>query len=109
MFVRRHYYDLSTGETVYSYMMQGSVLQRSVEEDFSTYYQLLERSLEDTGFFEWLEPDEVIEQQFAEHDNVKVENGELVFFNLPEPEYEEPTYEELFEAYNILTGGEVIE
>ena len=107
MFVRRHYYDISSGETVLSYMRQGAVLVGSVEKDFITYDQLLERSTEDTKVFEWLEPDEEIEKQFAEHDGVRVENGELVFFDYPKPE--EPTYEELREAYDILTGGEVIE
>ena len=107
MFVRRHYYDISSGETVLSYMRQGAVLQGSVEKDFNTYEQLAERSLADTGVFEWLEPDADIESMFAEHDGVKVEYGELVFFDYPK--VEEPTYEELREAYNILTGGEVIE
>lgn len=107
MFVRRHYYDLSTGETVFSYMRQGAVLQGSIENDFNTYEQLAERSLADTGVFEWLEPNEAIEKQFTEHDGVKVENGELVFFDLPESE--DPTYDELMEAYTILTGGEVNE
>ena len=109
MFVRRYYYDLSTGETVFSYMRQGAVLQGSVENDFAVYGQLLERSLDNTGFFEWLEPNEAIETQFALHDAARVENGELVFFDLPKPESTEPTYEELFEAYTILTGGEVNE
>ncbi len=105
MFVRRHYYDSLSGETVLSYMRQGAVLLGSVEEDFAFYPQLQNRNLNDTGVIEWLEPDAEIERQFESFYGVRVENGELVFFDLPVSESTEPTYDELMEAYNILTGG----
>lgn len=106
MFVRRYYYDKISGETLLSYVRQGDILQGSIENDFQSHSQLAERSLDDTGVFEWLEPDEAIESQFTAHNGVRVENGELVFFDIPIPESNEPTYEELMEAYTILTGGD---
>lgn len=104
MFVRRYYYDLASGETVLSYMRQGDVLVGSIEQDFERQSALAGRNSNNTGCMEWLTQDAEVELQFSEHDGVRVENGALVFYDIPKPET--PTYEELMEAYNILTGGE---
>lgn len=103
MFVRRYYYDLSTGKTVTSYMRQGAVLQGSVAEDFDVYPELKGKTLDEVGVMEWFVPDAEIETNFSTFDGVKLVDGELVFFNYPVPE--KPTYEELETAYTILTGG----
>ena len=103
MFVRRHYYDLNTGKTVLSYMRQGAILQGSVEEDFEFYPELYNKTANEVGVMEWLNPDEELEGMFRTHDFVKVDEGQLVFYD--NPVTEKPTYDELLAAYNILTGG----
>ena len=105
MFVRRYYYDLASGETVLSYMRQGDVIAGSVSGDYLSQPQLAERSAADTGCMEWLTPDAETEANFLAHNGVKVVDGALSFYDIPVPE-KDPTYEELLEAYNILTGGE---
>lgn len=102
MFIRRHYYDLTDGSTIISYMRRGNVKLGSISEDYAVYGELLGRSEQNTGCMEWTEPDEEIESGFSKASSVKVENGGLVFTMDTTPK---PTYDELLAAYNILTGG----
>ena len=104
MFVRRHYYDIASGETVLSYMLSGDVLTGSIDKDYKRQEALQSRDQAETGCFEWFEPDDEIESKFAQPCVITVVDGELVFTPIEKPE--EPTYEELMEAYTILTGGD---
>ena len=110
-FLRRHYYDKSTGATVCSYMMQGAISIRTAAEDFGVYPELSGRSLDNIGLLEWTAPVAEIEDGFARAYTVTVVDGAPVFdFTppaLPEPEpTPEPT--EMQQALAVLgvdTGG----
>lgn len=105
MFIRRHFYDLSTGETLHSYMMQGYIKPVAIEQDAENY------NLENYGVFEWTEPDEQIEKNFLEAYDVIVDVSktphELVFDFTPPPEpVPEPSYEDYYNAIaEVLEGG----
>lgn len=97
MFIRRLFYDLSTGEALQSYMMQGDIAPVVVEEEAARC------ELENWGVFEWMEPDEQIEKNFSEAYGVTVdvakEPHELVFDFTPPPVPEpEPSYEDYYNA-----------
>lgn len=49
--------------------------------------------------------DELIEITAEEYDEILAE----IYANTPEEDFEEPTYDELWKSYTILTGGEVNE
>lgn len=110
-FLRRHYYDKSTGATVCSYMMQGAISIRTAAEDFGVYPELEGRSLEDTGVLEWTEPVAEIEDGFVRAYTVTVVDGAPVFdFTppaLPEPETTpDPTeMQQALEVLGVDTGG----
>lgn len=113
-YLRRHYYDLSTGAAVCSYMMQGAIKVRLAAEDFAIYPELAGRSLADTGVLEWREPVAEIEDGFARAYGVTVVDGQPVFdFTPPEQEQPEtPDPAEMQAALEILgvettTGGSV--
>lgn len=79
LFLRRFYYDIQTGEQVESYMRQGDIIITTVQDDYNTLQTLQDRTEQNTGLFEWLQPDEDIEQQFATAKTVSVINGKLHF------------------------------
>ena len=100
MFIRRYYYDNTSGETVLSYWMEGSIFLPTIESDYENHEELSNRSTDNTGLFEWTEKDEEIEQNFVDsYDRVSVDvtkdPHELVFdFSpLPEPPIEEDELE----------------
>lgn len=79
LFLRRFYYDIQTGEQVESYMRQGDIIITTVQDDYNTLQTLQDRTEQNTGLFEWLQPDEDIEQQFATATTISVIDGELHF------------------------------
>lgn len=66
MFIRRYYYDKTSGNTVLSYSMDGDIRIQTVQQDYEFYTALSGRNTENTGLFEWLEKDPVIEQNFRD-------------------------------------------
>lgn len=99
MFIRRLFYDLTTGAILQSYTMQGDIIIVTAEEDAEFY------GLENWGVFEWLEPDEQIEKNFSEAYGVTVDVGkephELVFDFTPPPPEPEP-YDEMADMVTAL-------
>ena len=81
MFIRKLYYDLSTGEAVDSYMMQGSVYLTTEVEDYATNPKLRNRTPADTGVLIWTDINEERESKFTAAASVAVDlaTGELIF------------------------------
>lgn len=90
MFIRRHYYDLTNGKTIWSYMMKGNFIIRSIDDELNTIPELRNHTLEDTGVIEWLEPIEDIENKmngtYIISVDISVEPHALVFTEKPKPE-----------------------
>lgn len=90
MFIRRHYYDLTTGETIWSYMLNGNIKKSTVTEELETVAELEGRTLENTGVMEWLEPNTEIEAKMNGDYIVSVDISSvphaLVFTERPKPE-----------------------
>ena len=88
MFVRKLYYDLTTGQAIDSYMMQGSVYLTTEEEDYATNLKLKNRTPADTGVMVWTEYDEARESAFNNAKSVAVDlaTGELIFTERPKKE-----------------------
>lgn len=59
MFVRRLYYDLGSGTTLYSYVMSGDIVILSADEVAAGL------GLANYAYMEWLEPDQAIEDSFT--------------------------------------------
>lgn len=92
-FLRRFYYDLETGKEITYYVQiqyGGTLIVNTFEKDFEIYKSLEGRSFENTGVFEWFEPDEEIELKFNGNYNVSVDVSvtphQLVFTEIPKPE-----------------------
>ena len=89
MFLRRIYYDLITGEIIDSYFAVGLESVLPIENDFENHIQLSGRTLENTGFFEWTEPDEEIESKMTVRYELSIDVSktphELVFTENIEP------------------------
>lgn len=73
MFVRKIYYDLSTGAVLESHMRQGNVRMTTFAEDCSTLPSLVGRTDENTGCTVWTEPDAAVEDAFAACTGVSVD------------------------------------
>ena len=90
MFIRRLFYNKSTGDIVYRYVATGRIVIHSIDEDFATIQELKNYSLEEMGVLEWLEPDEEIEEKMCGRYDVSIDISsdlhKLVFTELPEPE-----------------------
>lgn len=86
MFVRRLYYDLGSGTTLYSYVMSGDIVILSADEVAAGL------GLANYAYMEWLEPDQAIEDSFTRsYGRVRVditqEPHELVFdYSEPPPD-----------------------
>lgn len=107
MYIRRFFYDLGTGKAILSYMRQGDICVGSTAEDYEIYPELSGRFPENTGLFEWHEPDAELDSHFATATQVTVENGKLKF----EPVIPPPTVEEQIQAaidaytLELIEGG----
>ena len=88
MFIRKLYYDLTTGEAIDSYMMQGSVYLTTEEEDYATNPKLRNRTPADTGVMVWTEYDEARESAFNNAASVAVDlaTGGIIFTERPKRE-----------------------
>ena len=73
MFVRKLYYDLTTGAVLESHMRQGDVRMTTFAEDCAALPPLAGRTEADTGCMVWTEPDEAVEAAFAACAGVSVD------------------------------------
>lgn len=89
MFLRRLYYDLTSGSVIDFYTATGIDSIWSVDDDFKYHAQLANRSSLDTGILEWIEPDEEIESKISGDYDVSVDLSEeehkLIFTERSEP------------------------
>ena len=73
MFIRKLYYDKTTGEVLSSHMRQGSVKMTTFAEDTAALPELAGRTEADTGCMVWESPDAEIEAAFADATGVSVD------------------------------------
>lgn len=73
MFIRKLYYDLTTGTVLSSHMRQGNVRMTTFAEDVSVLPELAGRTEADTGCMVWTEPDAAIEEAFSKATGVSVD------------------------------------
>ena len=73
MFVRKLYYDLTTGAVLESHMRHGNVRMTTFAEDAAVLPTLSGRSEEDTGCMVWTEPGAAVEAAFAACAGVSVD------------------------------------
>lgn len=73
MFIRKLYYDLSTGEVLDSHMRQGGVRMTTFEHDVSAIPELEGRTESDTGCIVWTEPNAEIEANFEAATGISVD------------------------------------
>ena len=73
MFIRRHYYDLNNGQTIWSYAMKGNFNIQSIEDELNIVPELQKYTIENLGYFEWLEPNEEIEAKMNGLYNITVD------------------------------------
>lgn len=73
MFIRKLYYDLTTGDVLSSHMRQGNVRMTTFAEDVASLPELVERTEADTGCMVWTEPDAAIEEAFSKATGVSVD------------------------------------
>ena len=73
MFVRKLYYDLSTGAVIESHMRNGGVRMTTFEDDCKVLASLAGRTEADTGCMVWAEPDAEIESGFDGATGVRVD------------------------------------
>lgn len=100
MFIRRLYYDLTDGHTLYSYMMSGAIQVLPADEVAAGL------GLTNYAYMEWSEPDPAIEDSFARsYGRVSVDVSqdphELVFdYSEPPEPYNE--YADMQAALGVL-------
>jgi hypothetical protein len=103
MFLRRIYYDITSGTILNSFMMQGDIEHYPQSKDFEIQPALQGRNLDDTACMEWLEPDTAIEDNFSRATSYSIVAGQLAFDFTPLPEPEPaPDTAEMTEALEIL-------
>ena len=73
MFVRKLYYDITTGKMLESYVRHGNVRMTTFEQDVSALPSLAGRTEADTGCMVWTEPDAEIETAFSAATGVSVD------------------------------------
>lgn len=106
MFVRKLYYDLSTGAVIESHMRNGSVRMTTFEDDCKVLASLAGRTEADTGCMVWTEPDAEIESGFDGATGVRVDITQdphaIVWDYTPIEEPEEPDAATMEAALNVL-------
>ncbi len=100
-FLRRIYFDLTTGEVLHAYHMQGDIAPGTPDED------ALFCGLSNYGYFEWAEPVAEIEQAFRDSDgrvtvDITQTPPQLVFDYSPLPEQEPTEAEDMQAALEAL-------
>lgn len=73
MFIRKLYYDLTTGDVLSSHMRQGDVRMTTFAEDTAALSELAGRTEADTGCMVWTELDAAIEEAFFKATGVSVD------------------------------------
>ena len=97
MFIRKLYYDLTTGTVLSSHMRQGSVRMTTFAEDVASLPELAGRIEEDTGCMVWETSNAETEAAFAAATGVSVDVMQtphaLVFDYTPLPVDPDPVAE----------------
>ena len=105
MFIRKLYYDLSTGAVLSSHMRQGSVKITTFAEDAASLPELAGRTEADTGCMVWETPNAETEAALTAATGVSVDvtqtPHQLVFDYTPLPVEPDPV-ETMEEALNEL-------
>lgn len=100
MFVRRLYYDLGSGTTLYSYVMSGDIVILSADEVAAGL------GLANYAYMEWLEPDQAIEDSFTRsygRVNVDVtQEPHALVFDYSEPPEPYNEYTDMQAALGVL-------
>lgn len=107
MFVRKVYYDLTTGVVLESHMRQGAVRMTTFQADCAVLSTLSSRTEADTGCMVWMEPDAEIETAFSTCTSVSVDvtqDPHQLVFDYSQPE--EPQDISAEEVLSIVVGGE---
>ena len=106
MFIRKVYYDLSSGTVLESHMRQGNVRMTTFSEDVAALTTLAGRTEADTGCMVWNEPDAEIEAGFEGATGVSVDVTQdppvIVWDYTPIEEPEEPDAATMEAALNEL-------
>lgn len=88
MFIRRIYYNVDDGKFLYGYSMNGNFTPSSISDELKSLF--IDKDVSKISHFEWLEPDEEIEEKFnGNYDvsvDISVEPHALVFTEIPQPE-----------------------
>lgn len=111
MFIRKLYYDSTTGTVLSSHMRQGSVRMTTFAEDVASLPELAGRTEEDTGCMVWETPNAETEAAFAAATGVSVDvtqTPHALVFDYTPIEGEADPVEVMAEALNEL-GVEVYE
>ena len=94
MFIRKLYYDKTTGEVLSSHMRQGNVKMTTFAEDINVLAELAGRTEADTGSMVWGEPDAALEEAFFKATGVSVdvsaEPHQIIFDFTPLPVEPDP-------------------
>lgn len=96
MFIRKLYYDLTTGAVLSSHMRQGDVRMTTFAEDAAALPELAGRTEADTGCMVWDAYDEDTEAAFAAATSVCVDvthTPHLVVFDYTPVEESDPVAE----------------
>lgn len=107
MFIRKLYYDLTTGTVLSSHMRQGSVRMTTFAKDVAALPELAGRTEADTGCMVWTEPDAETEAAFAACTGITVDvtqTPHAVVFDYSQPEDTGEISDS--EALSIILGGE---
>ena len=104
MFIRRLYYNHTTGEMLHSYMMNGDIKPIAVEEETKRL------GLEDWHYMEWTTPDPETEKDFEDsYGRVSVDlSGDEPVLNFdfsPLPDPEPTEFEQYYNAVASELGG----
>ncbi len=73
MFIRKVYFDLTSGEVVAAFSANGNVLRTTKEDDLLIYPKIASYPDEKLGVLIWSEPDQDVEQQFSVATKISVD------------------------------------